>query len=96
MPRHVGVTMQKHIDLPGRTFRRDMLEPKTQAGPFQIHHQGPLGNRIAIASHHRHARAQAAQFIQDRFRADVSQMPDLIRIFRQGPDIFRETVVGVS
>src|SRR2546430_9314419 len=76
------MTMQDNIDIIGRNIRRNMFEPKSQTPSLKIDNQRPLGFAVAISAHNRDRRTDRAQFVQNAFRADISQMPDLIRLAR--------------
>jgi len=94
--RHVGMTVQDNIDLTRRNIRRNMLEPKFQSTTLKIDEQGPFRIPIAIPAHHSDSRADCAQVIEDRWFADVAQMPDLVRIRREIENFLRQLVMRVG
>jgi len=90
------MTMQNNIDIIGRNIRRNMLQPKFQSITLKIDNQGPFRIPIAIPAHHSHSRADCAQVTQDRWLADVAQMPDLVRIRREIENFLRQLVMRVG
>jgi len=94
--RHVGMTVQDNVDLTRRNIRRNMLEPKFQSTTLKIDEQGPFRIPIAIPAHHSDSRADCAQVIEDRWFADVAQMPDLVRIRREIENFLRQLVMRVG
>ena len=88
--------MQNDIDIIGRNIRRNMLQPKFQSITLKIDNEGPFRIPIAIPAHHSDSRADCAQVIQDRWLADVAQMPDLVRIRREIENFVRQLVMRVG
>ena len=88
--------MQNNIDIIGRNIRRNMLQPKFQSITLKIDNEGPFRIPIAIPAHHSDLRADCAQVIQDRWLADVAQMPDLVRIRREIENFLRQLVMRVG
>ncbi len=76
------MTMQNNIDIFRRDIRRNMLQPKFQSSPDKIDNQRPFGIAVAISADHCDRRTNCAQFIKNLFRANITQMPNLIRILR--------------
>jgi len=89
------MTMQDNIDIIGRNIRRNMFEPKSKTSSLKIDNQRPLGFAVAISAHNRDRRTDRAQFVQNAFRADISQMPDLIRLARKIDNFLRQLVMSV-
>lgn len=75
----MGVTVQQNIHLRRWALGRNMLEPDSVAAALQIQHQRPGVIKIAIAPDHQNLRTKRAQFIEDLFRADIAEVPDLVR-----------------
>lgn len=90
------MTVQDNIDIIRRNIRRNMFEPKFQSITLKIDNQGPFRIPIAIPAHHGDSRADCAQVIQDRWLADVAQMPDLVRIRREIENFLRQLVMRVG
>jgi hypothetical protein len=90
------MTMQNDIDTFWRPLRGNMLQPKLQSVPLKIDHQRPLEVAVAISAHDRDRRTDRAQFIQNSFRAQIAQMPDLIRTSRKVDNLLRKFVVRVG
>ena len=90
------MTMQNNIDISRRTIRRNMLQSKLQSAADEIDNQRPLGITVAISAHNCDRRTNRAQFIQNPFRANIAQMPNFVRIFRQSRQFLRELVVRVG
>lgn len=88
--------VQHNIDIGGRFLWRNMLQAKFQSASRQIDNQPPLRIRIAISPNECDFRTDRAQLIQDSFRADVAQMPDLIRLPRKIDNYLRQFVVRVG
>ena len=89
------MTMQNNIDIIGRNIWRNMFQPKSQALSLKIDNQRPLGIAVAVSAYNRDRRADRAQFIQNYFRANIPQMPDLIRIARKIDNFLRQLVMSV-
>ena len=89
------MTMQDNIDIIGRNIWRNMFEPKFQTFPRKIDNQRPLGIAVAISAHNRDRRTDRAQFVQNPFRADIAQMPDLVRLAGKIDNFLRKLVMSV-
>ena len=89
------MTMQNNIDIIGRNIWRNMFQPKSQALSLKIDNQRPLGIAVAVSAHNRDRRTDRAQFIQNDFRANIAQMPDLVRASRQIDNFLRQLVMSV-
>ena len=85
----MSVTMQNHINITWRFIWRNMLQAKFQTTPHQIDNQGPFRVAVAIAPDNCHRRANRLQFVQNCFRANVSEVPDLVRFTCQINDSAR-------
>ena len=90
------MTMQHNIDILGRTLGRNVLKPKLFPVTDKIDNQRPFVVAVAISAHNCHLRPNRAQFVQNSFRADVSQMPDLIRVLRKIDNPLRQFVMRIS
>ncbi|MEY2556338.1 MAG: hypothetical protein QOF93_1482 [Verrucomicrobiota bacterium] len=89
------MTMQNNINIIRRNIWRNMFQPKSQALALKIDNQRPLGIAVAISAHNRDRRADGAQFIQNYFRANIAQVPDLIRVARKIDNFLRQLVMSV-
>ena len=87
--------MQNNINIIGRDIRRNMFQSESQARPCKIDNQRPVGIAVAISAHNRDRRTDGAQFIQNDFRANITQMPDLVRVARKIDNFLRQLVVRV-
>ena len=74
----MGVTVQENVDVFRRAFRRNVLQPKSQTATLEVDHQRPFHLTVAISADQGNGRAERAQFIQNHFRANVPEVPDLI------------------
>jgi hypothetical protein len=73
-----------------------MLETEFQSTANEIDNQRPFEIGVAISAHESDSWTDCAKFVQNSFRAEISKMPDFIRISRHLADVFRQTVVRVS
>jgi len=89
------MTMQNNIDIIGRNIRRNMFQPKSQTLSRKIDNQRPLRIAVAISTNHGHRRTDRAQFIQNDFRANIAQVPDLVRLARKIDNFLRQLVMRV-
>src|SRR5437588_13123112 len=87
--------MQNNIDIIGRNIRRNMFQPKSQTAANKIDNQRPLGITVAVSSHDRDWRAARAKLIQNYFRANVTEVPDLISLPRKIDNFLRQLVMSV-
>ena len=74
--------MQQYIDIAWEFVRRDMLKAKSQSVAHKIDNQWPLEIAVAISTHDSQFRSNRAQFVENRFRANVAKVPYFIGIFR--------------
>ena len=73
-----------------------MLETEFQSASRKIDNQRPIKVTIAIASHHRYARPNPAELVENGLRANVTQVPDFVSIFGDFYNRFWQTIVGVG
>ena len=90
------MTMQDNIDIIGRDIRWNMFQPKSQTLSRKIDNQRPLGITVAISAHDHDRGTDGAQFIQNDFRANIAQMPNLVRIARKIDNLLRQLVMRVG
>ena len=75
--------MQNNIDILRQALRRNVLQPKFQSAAGKIDNQRPLKIAVAISANDRDWRTNQSQFIQNPLGANIAQVPDLLRGFRQ-------------
>ena len=77
------MTVQDNTDIFRRTLRRNVHKAKANASTHKIDNERPVRIAVAISAHHCHRQPNGAQFIQNPFRANIAEMPDLVRALRQ-------------
>jgi len=77
-------------------IRRDVLQAEFQPTSRKIENQRPLEIAVAISAHKNDRRPGRAQFVKNRFRADVAKMPDLISVSGHLRHALRQTIVRVG
>jgi hypothetical protein len=82
----VGMTEKKPIAGGRHPPGQDMDQVETLPRPFQIEADGQVEVEIIIAQNHSEPGVDRAQFIEDRFLANIAQVPDLIDV----PEEFRD------
>ena len=92
----VSMSMQYHIDIGWRLFRRHMLQAQRQTSALQIERERPLIVAVTIAPNYRNSRSNRPKFVQNMFAADISHVPDLFGIFCQFKNSRRQSVVCVG
>jgi hypothetical protein len=93
------VTVQDNTDIFPRKrsgLRRNVHKAKANASAHKIDNQRPLRIAVAISAHNRHRRTNRAKFIQDAFRANIAEMPNLIRVSRQDRDFLGQTIMCIG
>jgi hypothetical protein len=95
MSRDVGVPMQHNVNAVWWVVRRYMLQAKFQSAPHQINNHRPFEITIAISAHDRDWRLELAKLVEDRFGADVPQVPNFIRAFSHFTNPLRQTIVRI-
>ena len=88
--------MKQNIDIFRWLFRRNVLQTKFQSASLKIDHQRPVIVAVTIAANKCERRAEGADFIEDVFRADIAQVPNLIRAFGQDRDVPWQAIVCIS
>jgi len=73
-----------------------MLETEFQSTANEIDNQRPFEVRVTISAHESDSWTDCAKFVQNFFRADVSEVPDFSCISRHFGDVFWQTVVRIS
>ena len=90
------MTMQNNIDIIGRFVGRNVLKTKSLAAAHKIDNQRPVEVGVAISARDCDPRTDCAQFIQNPFRANITQMPDLIRVFCKIDNLLRQLVMRIG
>ena len=72
-----------------------MLQTEFQPASHEIDNQRPFKIAVAISVHKRNARPDRAEFVKNRFGANIPKMPDFICIFGHFLHVFRQTIVRV-
>ena len=88
--------MQHNVNAGGRVVRRYMLQAKLQSTSDQIKSQGPFKITVAISSNNSDLRPKRAKLVENRFGADVPQVPDFISAFGHFTHPLRQTIVRVG
>ena len=73
-----------------------MLQAEFQPASHEIDHQRPIKIAVTIPAHERDARSDGVQFIENRFGADISKVPDLMCIFGHLFHAIRKTIVCIG
>ena len=94
--RDVRVPVQENIDVIRRMIRRNVLQAEFQPTSLKVENQRPLEIAVAISPHNRDVRSDRPQFVENRSRANIAKMPDLISVLRHLPHALRQTIVRVS
>jgi hypothetical protein len=92
---HVGVSVQKNINIARRLNGRNVLKTEFQFATNKIDDQWPFNIAVAIPTDGSHSRANRVDLIENGFHANISQMPDFIRPFGDFDHISRQTIVRV-
>jgi len=72
-----------------------MLQTEFQSAAHEIDNQWPIKIAVTVSAHESDARPNGAQFVKNRFGANIPKMPDLICIFCHLFHVFRQTIVRV-
>src|SRR6266481_9060248 len=89
------VPVQKNIDIIRWSIRRNVLQAEFQPTARQVENQWPLEIAVAVSAHNDYGRSDRPQFVENRFRANIAQMPDFISVFGHLPHALRQTIVRV-
>ena len=89
------MTMQDNIDIIRGNLRRNVHEPKLQTLARKIGNQRPVLVPIAISADNRESRTDRFEIKRDRRLANVTQMPDLVRVARKIDNLWRQLVMRV-
>lgn len=89
------MTMQHNIDIVRRNFRRNMGEAELHSLAFKIDNQRPVLIPITISTNNRQRWTDCFKIERDRRFANISQMPNLVRVARKIDDMLRQLVMRV-
>jgi hypothetical protein len=89
------VTVQQNINIIWGVIRWNVLQAESQSISRNIQNQRPLEIAVTISAHHDYRRSDRAQFVENCFCADVTQMPDLISTLCHLPHTLRQAIMGV-
>ena len=95
MSRDVRVPMQHNVNVVRWVVRRYMLQAKLQSASDQINSQRPFEITVAISSNKGDSRPKRSKLIENRFGADVPQVPDFVRAFGHFTHSLRQTIVRI-
>ena len=77
---HVGVTVQNDIDVLRNAVGRNMSKTEPNAASFQIDCERPIEIAVAISANHGHWRTKRLDGLQDAWRANIAEVPDLVGV----------------
>ena len=72
------------------------MQTKFQFASHEIDDQWPIKIAVTIPAHKRDARPDDAEFVKNRFGANISKVPDLICIFGHLLHVFGQTIVCIG
>ncbi len=87
--------VQKNVDIVRWLIGRNVLKTEFQSTAHKIDDQGPFEVAIAISANDSDSRSDRAKFIENAFRANVSEVPDFICIFGDFLHFFRQAIVRI-
>jgi hypothetical protein len=90
------VAVQENIDLIRRSIRWNMLQSEFQPASEKVYHQRPLKIAVTVSAHKRDARSDRPQLVKNRFRANVTKMPNFVGILGHFAHAIREPIVRVG
>jgi hypothetical protein len=87
--------VQQNINIVWRLIGWNVLKTEFQSTADKIDDQWPFKIAVAISADENDARADRAQLVEDRFRANIPKMPDFVCISGYFLHFFRQTIVRV-
>jgi hypothetical protein len=96
MAGHMGMSVEKDINVLRRLRWGKVDEPETNAVALEVDYERPLKVSIAVAPHQRDGRPDAFQPNEQTGRTKITEMPDFIHIVCQALEIFREVIMGIG
>ena len=94
--RDVGVAVQENIDVVRRLIGRNVLKTEFQPTSRKVENQRPLEIAVAVSSHSNNRRSDRPQRIKNRFRTNITKMPDFVGILGHFAHALREPIVRVG
>ena len=71
------------------------MQSEFQPASRKLHDKRPLEIAVAVSAHNNHGRSDRPQLVENRFRANIAKMPDLISVFGHLRHALRQTIVRV-
>jgi hypothetical protein len=93
--RDMRVAVQENIDIIRTWLGRNVLQAEFQPTSHKVENQRPLGIAVAISAYNHDPGSDRPQFVENRFRANIAKMPDLIGVFGHLLHPLRQTIVRV-
>jgi hypothetical protein len=87
--------MQHDVNAVWRVVRGYMLQAKFQPASDQIDNQRPFEIAVTISAHDGDSGSDRPKLVENRFGADVSQVPDFIGAFSHFAHSLRQTIVRI-
>jgi hypothetical protein len=87
--------MQHNVDAIWRLVRGDVLQTEFQPASREIYDQRPFEIAVAISSHDGDSGPEWPKLVENRFGADVPQVPNFIGAFSHFTHSLRQTIVRV-
>src|SRR4051812_18472892 len=78
IPRHMRVAVQQNVQCSRWTCGRDVDQSKADAISLQIELERPLHVAVAISPNDTKRRSDGADALEESWRANISEVPDLI------------------
>ena len=72
------------------------MQTEFQSASHEIDNQWPIKIAVTISAHERDARPDGAEFVKNRFGANIPEMPDLVCIFGHLFHPERQTIVRIG
>jgi hypothetical protein len=88
--------MQDHINPDRRMSRWNVDEAKPDSVSFQVDREWPVEIAVAIPTHNGDRRPEGLDRLENCGRADVAEMPDLIRVRSYRLELRRQLIVGIG
>ena len=92
----MGVAVENYVDIFRGAIRRDVNETKSDSVSLQVDRERPIEIAVAISAHDGDRRPERLNCLQNAGRTNIAEMPDLVRIARQGFEIPRQFVMRVG
>jgi hypothetical protein len=87
--------VQENIDIVRRLIGGNVLKTEFQSTAHKIDDQWPFEIAVAISANDSDSGSNRAELIENAFRADISEMPDLIGVICDFLHVLRQTIVRV-